>query len=195
MAVLEKGVAAGIRDADLYTALGYAHSLKDEKSPEALKFYNMALEVRPDSPLAHFYTGVYYDRTKNREAAIRELREVIRLDPDDATAHNYLGYMFAEEGVNLDEAAALVRKAVEREPENGAYIDSLGWVYFKKGMFDEALVEIERAAQFEPDDPTIADHLGDIYAAKGLPEKARAAWKRSLELDPGQEKIREKLSR
>ena len=101
--------------------------------------------------------------------------------------------MFSEEGVNLDEAVELAKKALEYEPENGAYIDSLGWAYFKKGMLDDALVEIEHAAKAMPDDATIADHLGDIYSAKGLADKARAAWKRSLELDPKQEKVTEKL--
>jgi tetratricopeptide (TPR) repeat protein len=143
--------------------------------------------------VAHFHLGTYYDRIKDKDAAARQMREAIRLDPDYHDAYNYLSYMFSEEGVRLDEAVALAKKALEYEPENGAYLDSLGWAYFKKGMLSEALIEIERAVKAMPDDPTIVDHLGDIYSAKGLPDKARAAWQRSLELDPKQEKVKEKL--
>ena len=193
IAVLEKGVAAGIKDAALYVALGYARSLKNETGADVLALYNMALEIKPDSPVAHFYLGTYYDRIKDKDAAARQMREAIRLDPDYHDAYNYLSYMFSEEGVRLDEAVALAKKALEYEPENGAYLDSLGWAYFKKEMLSEALIEIERAVKAMPDDPTIADHLGDIYSAKGLSDKARAAWQRSLELDPKQEKVREKL--
>jgi tetratricopeptide (TPR) repeat protein len=191
--ILEKGIAAGIKDADLYTALGYARSLKNETGADVFVLYNMALEIKPDSAVAHFYLGAYYDRIKNKDAAARQMREAIRLNPEYHDAYNYLSYMFSEEGLNLDEAVELAKKALEYEPENGAYLDSLGWAYFKKGSFDEALVEVERAAVVMPDDATIAEHLGDIYSAKGLIDKARAAWKRSLELDPKQEKVREKL--
>ena len=101
--------------------------------------------------------------------------------------------MWAEDGENLDEAIELIKKALEIEPDNGAYIDSLGWAFYKKGMVDEALVQIEKAANLLKDDPVVRDHLGDIYSKKGLIEKALKEWERSLEIDPKQEKVREKI--
>lgn len=103
--------------------------------------------------------GAYYDKIKKGSLAEAEFREAIRLNPKFSDAYNYLGYMYAEEGSNLDEAVALIKKAIELEPDNGAYIDSLGWAYFQKGKFSEALIELEKAVKLEPDDATIKEHL------------------------------------
>ena len=114
--------------------------------------------------------------------------------PGLADAYNYLGYMYAEKGVNLDEAIELIGEALKIEPDNGAYIDSLGWAYFQKGMVDEALAELEKAAGLMGDDPTIREHLGDAYRRKGMLGRAAEEWRKALELDPDNEEIREKLS-
>ena len=192
IAVLERARAAGVEHPGVYLALGYAHSLKDDAAAE-LTFYNMAQELAPDEPRVHFYLGAYYEKLGQQETAVRELRKAIELDEDFADAYNYLGYMFAEEGKNLDEAVELIQKAVALDPENGAYIDSLGWAYFKQGRVDEALAELERAVVLEPDDAVVRDHLGDVYFEKGLRDKAAAAWRESLKLDPKQETVRQKL--
>ncbi|MFA5085001.1 MAG: tetratricopeptide repeat protein, partial [Candidatus Omnitrophota bacterium] len=160
---------------------------------DTLKYYKMALDMSPDSALVHFYLGAYYDKIKERFLAVSELRQAIKLDPKFSDAYNYLGYMYAEQGSNLDEAIVLIKKAIELEPDNGAYIDSLGWAYFQDGMTDEALTELEKAVKLEPDDPTVCDHLGDVYFKKSFKDKARAQWERSLKLDPKQDKVREKL--
>ncbi len=189
-----RAVKSGINDAVIYLAMGYAYAAQD-KNNEALKVYNKALELKPGDARIHFFLGALYEKLKQKDTAIKELREAIRLDPDLADAYNYLGYMFAEEGTNLDEAIALVKKALILEPSNGAYLDSLGWAYFQKGMLDEAIVELEKALKYESKDPVVRDHMGDAYFKKGLFDKARSEWKRSLELDPKQEKIREKLKK
>ena len=88
------------------------------------------------------------------------------------------------EGQNLDEAIQLISKALELEPENGYFIDSLGWAYYQQGRYPEALRELKRAVERAKDDPVIFDHLGDAYAKSGLSEDALAAWERSLQLDP-----------
>jgi tetratricopeptide (TPR) repeat protein len=102
---------------------------------------------------------VAYEETGAGALAEGELRQTIRLDPGFAEAYNYLGYMFAEEGRNLDEAVELLNKAVSLEPDNGAYIDSLGWAYYKKGMYKEAFELLEKALRLEPNEPEIAEHL------------------------------------
>ncbi|MBU0894981.1 MAG: tetratricopeptide repeat protein, partial [Candidatus Omnitrophica bacterium] len=150
-------------------------------------------EMAPDDPRVHFYLGAYYENINDNVSAAKHFRDAIRLDPYYADAYNYLGYMFAEDGVELDEALELTKRAVALEPESGAFLDSLGWVLFKKGMTDEALMHIEKALRAMPDDPTIREHLGDIYFKQGLREKAREEWSKSLEFDPEQEKVREKL--
>lgn len=107
----------------------------------------------------HFYLGTLYESTKQGELAIKEFREAIRLDPNFPEAYNYLGYMFAEEGTNLDEAVSLIKKALEFEPNSGAYLDSIGWAYFKKGMYGDALTQLEKAVKLEPNDPVIREHF------------------------------------
>ncbi|MEO1368758.1 MAG: tetratricopeptide repeat protein, partial [Acidobacteriota bacterium] len=94
----------------------------------------------------------------------------------------YLGYTWAERGENLDEALGLIQRAVAADPDNGAYVDSLGWVYYQLGRFHEARPHLEWAARLEPDDATVHEHLGDLYAALGERELSRAAYRRALEI-------------
>jgi tetratricopeptide (TPR) repeat protein len=159
--LLEKALKLETKDASLYVAMGYVHSLIG-KNADALKFYNMALEVSPDDPRVHFSLGALYEKIGSKETAIKEFRQTIKLDPNFSDAYNYLGYMFAEDGVNLDEAVGLAKKALESDPDNGAYLDSLGWIYFKKGMYNEALAELEKAVKSDPGDPTIKGHLETV---------------------------------
>jgi tetratricopeptide (TPR) repeat protein len=91
--------------------------------------------------------------------------------------------MYAERGINLDEALTLIQKALELDPDNGYFIDSLGWVYYQQGRYADALRELERAAERAKDDPEIFDHLGDAYLKNGKVEEAIAAWERALRVD------------
>jgi tetratricopeptide (TPR) repeat protein len=100
---------------------------------------------------------------------------------------NYIGYTYADQGIRLDEAESLVRKALDQDPENGYILDSMGWVYYKKEMFEKALAYLEKAARLVPDDPIILEHLGDVYVKVGRPGKALDAYKRALELKSGDE--------
>jgi Tfp pilus assembly protein PilF len=86
----------------------------------------------------------------------------------------------------------MIRKALSFDPENGAYIDSLGWFYFKKGKFKDALNQLEKAASLL-NNPEVYDHLGDVYLKLGNRDSARLNWDKSPKLDAGQEKIKEKL--
>jgi len=103
--------------------------------------------------------------------------------------------MYADEGINLDEAIDLIKRALEISPNNGAYIDSLGWAYFKRGMTDEAMIQLEKAITLYGKDPVLYDHIGDVYYKKGLIDKAREAWGKSLELKPDQRAVKEKLEK
>ena len=137
----------------------------------------------PGAKAARFLLAAAYERTGKREQAVAEFRRLLGVDPDYHAALNYLGYMFAERGENLDEARKLVEKAVALEPDNGAYVDSLGWVYFRLGRLEQARTELERATRLEIADGTVEEHLGDVYSAMGQPERAGEAYRRALELE------------
>lgn len=161
------------------------------------------LEQLPDNPvLLKFLSGIYTSQHKNKEAA-EALEKVFRNQSDDVGLNNDLGYTWADLGVNLEQAKAMVQKAVDAEPYNAAYRDSLGWVYYKLGDFAEARRHLEKAAKsYDGADPVLWDHLGDVLWRTGEKEEARKAWNRSVELfdrkdrrDPiAQEKVRRKLA-
>ena len=93
---------------------------------------------------------------------------------------NYLGYMLADKGIRLPEALQMIRKAVDQEPMNGAYLDSLGWVYFKMGDYELAEENLRQAVERDQSDPTVHDHLGDLYEKTGRIRLAAAQWELSL---------------
>jgi len=152
-----------------------------EQYPAAETALKKGLALDPENVRILFRLGVVYDKWGNKEASIAKMRSVIQLDPENANALNYLGYTFAEMGENLDEAEQLIKQALEFKPDDGYITDSLGWVYFKKGMLAEALFYLEKAARLTPDDPIIAEHLGDAYRRSGNIEKALEYYRKSLE--------------
>lgn len=107
------------------------------------------------------------------------LEQLLDEFPDDISALNDLGYLWAERGVHLGRALPMIQRAVEAEPRNAAYRDSLGWVYYQLGRHGEAVVELEKAVAGEKPDGVILDHLGDALLKVGQPDKARAAWQRA----------------
>jgi tetratricopeptide (TPR) repeat protein len=128
----------------------------------------------------------------NLDLAIDELKVNLTIDRDHAPSLNALGYFYAERNVNLEEAERLVRRALLQEPDNGAFLDSLGWVYFKQGRLRDAVEKLTEAAEKEPD-PVIFEHVGDALKEMGQTEQARQWWRKALELDPEVEGPRLKL--
>lgn len=179
------------KNIDIYKSLGAIY-LKQKKFEAARDAYKLILDLSPNDNEAHFYLGNIYDELNLRDLAIEELRLAIQRKPDYHEALNYLGYIYVEENKNLDEAQILIRKALEIEPDNGAYIDSLGWLYFKQANFKEAIEELEKASSLLKD-PVIYDHLGDAYFKINNFENAKLNWQRALELDPHQDKVKKKL--
>ncbi len=127
-----------------------------------------------------FMRGAMYERQKNYDSSEAAFRKVLQLDPDNAGALNYLGYMLAFRNIRLDEAQRFVTKALELDPDNPAYLDSLGWVYFQQGKLNEAEGPLVRANERMGDDPTVHDHLGDLYLKMGKTKDAIAQWQASL---------------
>lgn len=165
-----------------------------ERHREALPYYRKMFPKRKrDAPFLFGYASAL-ERSGDYEKAVEVFRWLLKVDPKHASALNYLGYMFAERGVNLAEAEKLIAKALAIEPDNPYFIDSMGWVYFMSGRMDKAVVELERAVNLMPDDPTLRDHLGDAYRAQGQHRKALEQWRQALRLEPGKGVIREKIN-
>jgi len=147
--------------------------------------------------------GAMYERMKKYEQAEAEFRKLLAKNPRNASALNYLGYMLADRDVRLEEALELVQRALELDPYNGAYLDSLGWVYYRMGKLEEAERYLRQALERVPRDPTVNDHLGDVYFRQGKLKEAIAQWQISLkeweasskaELDPDEvAKVQKKL--
>jgi tetratricopeptide (TPR) repeat protein len=161
---------------------------------EALKHFTaaeiLAKATAPNQLNAFFYfqLGATYERTKNLSEAEKYFRKCIELSPNDAEAFNYLGYMWAENGINLKEAHEFISKALALEPDNPAYLDSMAWVLFKLGKPDEALQYIEKAVKLSKEpDPVIYDHLGDILSTLGRKKEAKQAWQKALDLEPNEQ--------
>jgi tetratricopeptide (TPR) repeat protein len=141
-----------------------------------------------------FWLGAAYERTGRNTEAEAVFQELLDAEPQFAPALNYLGYMWAEEGENLDRALVMVSQAVNLEPDNGAYADSLGWTHFQLGNYEEARGHLERAADLVGDDPVVFEHLGDLYVVLGDLEKAREVYERALALEADNtEQVRRKL--
>jgi len=137
--------------------------------------------------------GATCERKGDYEQAEKYFQKCLQLAPDFAEAQNYLGFMWAEHGKNLDAAKVLIEKAVKAEPTNAAYLDSLGWVLFKLNEPKEALDYLLQAVKHsEEPDATVFDHLGDVYAALHERDKAQEAWRKSLSLEQNDE-VRKKL--
>ena len=127
-----------------------------------------------------FLRGELAERQKHYEPAEQFFRQALELDPKSSMTMNYLGYMMADKGTRLTEALSLIRKAVELEPMNGAYLDSLGWAYFKLGQYELAEENLRQAVERDQTDPTVHDHLGDLYEKTGRIRLAAAQWELSL---------------
>lgn len=163
----------------------------------ALKTFELALSESSihgehvESAAFYFHYGIAAESAGDIRQAIRHFKKSIALDPaNSAPALNYLGYMMVVRGENLNEAEAFIKRALEIDPENGAYIDSLGWLYYQRGEFRRALAELLRAEQFiDPSDPSnyeIFDHIGDAYGKLGNDTEAIAYWRRALKLADGE---------
>jgi tetratricopeptide (TPR) repeat protein len=130
-----------------------------------------------------FMRGAMYEREKKYDLAEKEFRRVLDLDPKNASALNYLGYMLADQNVRLQEAQDYIKRAVSLEPNNYAFLDSLGWVYFRLNRLDDAEQQLTRSVHMVSaagKDPTIHDHLGDVYFKQGKLKEAIAQWQTSL---------------
>jgi len=192
IAVLEKALALKKGKIELYLMLGSLYETKKEYD-KGIEVVKKGLEQDGKNIDLIFRLGVILDKNGKKESCVGQMRRILDINPDHADALNYIGYTFADQGIKLDEAMDLVQKALKIKPESGYIMDSLGWVYFQKGLYDKALHYLEKASKLTPD-PTIHEHLGDVYLKKEKPEKALDNYQKALSKNhPEQEKIKKKI--
>jgi tetratricopeptide (TPR) repeat protein len=149
--------------------------------PEAESTLREARKAKPADLRALFQLGAVLERQKRHDDAEAMFREALTVQPDSAPILNYLGYMNADRGVRVAEALALIEKAVKLDPENGAYLDSLGWALFRLDRADEAETYVRRAVAKDGRNAVVLDHLGDILRRRGNVREALEYWRRALE--------------
>ena len=198
----QKGKAA--QQAALQTKLGTRNTIAAAEAyvaagdnAAAIALIKAASGVKPDDVDLRFQLGSLHERAGDHKSAEEVFLAVLEKNPDHAPTLNYLGYMWAESGKNLDRAHEMLVRAVGKEPANGAYVDSLGWVYFRLGNLEEAEKYLTDATNLLPRDAPVHEHLGDVLAKRGDMERALRSYRTALSLDPeGKEveKIRSKIS-
>lgn len=166
-----------------------------KKFDRAEMLYSLLVKTDAENIEYAYHLGLMYYEAERHDEAEKYLRMVIEQNPENADALNNLGYMFAELGKNLDEAEELIKKAMYLRPGAAYMIDSLGWVYFKKGEYETALKYLLRAEKGSLEDAVLFDHLGDTYEKLGQPAKAKEYWKRAYKLDPEVKGLKEKLNK
>jgi tetratricopeptide (TPR) repeat protein len=177
---LLKGAA---EDRPVYVALAQMNTrLKRWADAEAALNKAEQLSIKAeDKEYVAFLRGSTYERQKKYDEAEAEFRKVLAAEPQSAVTLNYLGYMNADRGVRLEESLNYIKQAVSLEPSNGAYLDSLGWAYFRLGKYDLAEENLNKASQHMGSDPSVQEHLGDLYQKTGRLKLAAAHWERALE--------------
>jgi tetratricopeptide (TPR) repeat protein len=177
-----RGLMGPTPDRDLLLTIAQLYE-KAKKFPEEQKVLDeadAASKSKQEKQGVLFARGAMYERMKNFDAAEAEFRKVLTADPDNAGALNYLGYMLADRDVRLDEALKMIQRALELEPGNGAFLDSLGWVYFRQNQLQLAEDQLRKALEKIGTDPTVHDHLGDVYLKAGKTKDAIVQWQTSL---------------
>jgi predicted Zn-dependent protease len=198
----QKGKAA--QHAALQTKSGTRHTIAAAEAyvqagdvPAAVALMKAAAGAKPDEVELQFQLGSVLERAGDRAAAEKTFVTLLEKHPDHAPSLNYLGYMWAENGKNLERAHEMLVKAVSQEPTNGAYVDSLGWVYFRLGNLELAEKYLTDATSLLPRDATVHEHLGDVLAKRGDMTRALQSYRTALSLDPEgkeTEKIRSKIA-
>jgi tetratricopeptide (TPR) repeat protein len=137
----------------------------------------------------HYFRGICLERSKQWAKAEVDMKKALELQPEQPHVLNYLGYSWIDQGINLDDAMKMIKRAVDQRPDDGYIVDSLGWAYYRIGNFDEAVKTLERAIDLKPEDPTINDHLGDAYWRVGRVLEAKFQWAHARDLKPEPEEL------
>ena len=172
----------GPEDRDIYIRLAEMNT-RLRRFSDAAQALDKAEELskkQEDKEYVWFLRGVNFERGKHYAEAEEQFKKVLASDPQHASALNYLGYMLADQNMKLEEAIGYIKQAVDLDPANGAYLDSLGWAYYRLGKYELAEENLTKASQKINTDPTVHDHLGDLYQKTGRLKLAATNWERAL---------------
>jgi tetratricopeptide (TPR) repeat protein len=168
-----------------YKGLGFLRGNKYIFAEENIK-KAIDLNREKNKEKYYFYLAIVLEKQNKFSEAVESLETAIKHNPKSARAYNYLGYLFADKNINIDRSFSLIQKALKIDPGNGAYLDSLGWVYYRKGDYKQALKNILMAEKelnrVKTPDPVVYDHLGDIYKKMGNISKAVNYWEKSIKI-------------
>ncbi|MGZ9200380.1 MAG: tetratricopeptide repeat protein [Caulobacteraceae bacterium] len=187
LALVRKAVAA--KPEEVGAQLALAEALRaSERYDEAVSVLNAVIEkegARADWRL-YYMRGAVLESAGRWPQAEADLNRALALKPDEPELLNFMGYAWVDQGVKVREGMAMIERAVQAEPNNGAYIDSLGWALYRLGRYPEAVEKLEQAALLMPSDAEVNDHLADAYWKAGRKDEARFRWRSVLTLDPPQ---------
>ncbi len=189
---LDEAVKLNPKRPEPYLLLGLTY-FQMEQYEQAKACLKEGIHQDPSNAELHFNLGTAYDKLNQFDEVVRAMEQALKLNPEHADALNYLGYSYADRGINPEEAVSLTQRAVALKPHNGYYVDSLGWALYKNGQIDEALEMMQRAATLVSDDPVIYEHLGEIFLLQEKHEKAREAWIQSIQLDSTNEALKQRF--
>ena len=159
-----------------------------QRFAEAIAVYDQAIaRTKTQAPadwLVYYDRGICYERSHQWTRAEADFKHALKISPDEPYVLNYLGYSWADMGQNLAQAREMIEKAVQRRPNDGAIVDSLGWVMLRQGQVTDAVNTLERAVELDPEDSSVNGHLGDAYWAAGRRLEAAFQWRRALTFNP-----------
>jgi len=164
-----------------------------QRYDEAIQFLQKSVQSSPKNAVFVGTLAAAYDELGEHQISESYYRKALNLDANNATILNNYSYSLAERGVRLQEALEMVKKAVEKEPENGAFLDTLGWIYFKLDDYQQALHFVKKSLEIRSDSAEVLEHLGDIYRALGQAQQAVANWRKAQELEPHRRSVQTKL--
>jgi len=177
--LIEEAIKIDQNNSTLYHSLGIAYIATDQLD-KAIDAMQKAIAIDKDKDSYYFELGALLERTGEFERAIKNIKRSIELNPMHSNAHNFLGYIYAMQGKSLDKALDHLNKALSIQPKNGYFLDSLSWIYFKKGESKKALRELKKAMVYTSPDPVLYSHLGDIHFSLMNYVEAGKAWETSL---------------
>jgi Flp pilus assembly protein TadD len=189
---LAKIVAERPRDVEGLSALAELQR-SAKKYAEAAATYDRAIAAvgipQRDNWTLFYFRGICYERSKQWPKAEADFKKALELSPDQPLVLNYLGYSWVDQGLNLEEAFKMLRKAVELRPSDGYIVDSLGWAHYKLGQYAEAAETLEKAINLKPADPILNDHLGDAYWRVDRRIEAHFQWNHARDMSPDSEDL------
>ncbi len=191
---LQKSVELNPTDINALSALGYTLSRLNQND-EAIIYLNKALVLEPKNVDLLGTLGLIYNEQKKFKECDSIYSKALEIDSTNALVLNNYAYSLSERGIELQRALNMVSKAVEKDPKNPSYLDTIGWVYYQLGNYELAELNIRKAIDAEPDNSTIVEHLGDVLFKKGNKTEALSVWEKALKLNSDNHDLKNKIEK